>query len=131
MIESPPNKPLVFEHRLHQLVIPSCSTITCATLPADVEVDHSGQRLSGLLGLLDQLLGMEISCREDFSRRVNSLIRWRLSTAREQPIHRTLGYAPVQPVAYIVDKVLRAAVETGALNYNVDGKNANGKRDWQ
>jgi len=38
VIEIPPITPLVIEHRLHRLVCPCCSTSTCASLPADVEV---------------------------------------------------------------------------------------------
>jgi len=34
VIEIPPIKPVVIEHRLHRLICPCCSTSTCATLPA-------------------------------------------------------------------------------------------------
>jgi len=86
-----------------------------------VEATSYGPKLSALVGLLgsafplsfsktqvllDQLLGVEISCGT-------------IATIRQQP------------VVYVVDEVLRAAVETGALTGNADGSNPDGKRGWQ
>ncbi len=49
VVEIPP----LTEHRLPRLLCPCCSTSTCATLPADVEVSHSDPGLCsvGALGL--------------------------------------------------------------------------------
>jgi hypothetical protein len=148
VIEIPPITPLVIEHRLHRLVCPCCSTSTCATLPADLEATRYGPRLSALVGLLgsafplsfsktqallDQLLGVEYSCGEDFvySRGAIAAIRQRLSAALEQSMEEALAAARQQPVAYVVDEVLRAAVETGAPTGNADGGNPDRKRGWQ
>ncbi|MDM7938095.1 MAG: IS66 family transposase [Cyanobium sp. CZS 48M] len=132
VIESPPITPLVIEHRLHRLVCPCCSTSTCATLPADVEASHYGPRLSALVGLLgsafplsfsktqallDQLLGVEISCG------AIATIRQRLSAVLEQPMQEALAFARQQPVAYVD--------ETGAPTGNADGCNPDRKRGWQ
>jgi len=132
VIEIPPIMPLVIEHRLHLLVCPCCSTSTCAPLPADVGASPYGPRLSaleGLLGstfplsfsktqaLLDQLLGVEISCGTIAS------IRRRLSAALAQPMAQALDAARQQPVAYVD--------ETGAPTGNADGRNADGRRGWQ
>ena len=140
VIEIPPITPLVIEHRLHRLVCPCCSTSTCATLPADVEATRYGPRLSALVGmlgsgfplsfsktqaLLNQLLGVEISCG------TIATIRQRLSAALAQPMAEALQDARKQPVAYVVDEVLRAAVDTGAPTGNADGENPDGKRGWQ
>ena len=140
VIEIPPITPLVIEHRLHRLVCPCCSTSTCATLPADVEATRYGPRLSALVGmlgsafplsfsktqaLLNQLLGVEISCG------TIATIRQRLSAALAQPMAEALQAARKQPVAYVVDEVLRAAVDTGAPTGNADGGNPDGKRGWQ
>ena len=140
VIEIPPITPLVIEHRLHRLICPCCSTSTCATLPADVEAARYGPRLSALVGLLgsafplsfsktqallDQLLGVEISLG------AIATIRQRLSAALAQPMAEALQTARQQPVAYVVDEVLRAAVETGAPTGNADGGNPDGKRGWQ
>jgi transposase len=132
VIESPPITLLVIEHRLHRLVCPCCSTSTCATLPADVEASHYGPRLSALVGLLgsafplsfsktqallDQLLGVEISCG------AIATIRQRLSAVLEQPMQEALAFARQQPVAYVD--------ETGAPTGNADGCNPDRKRGWQ
>ena len=140
VIEIPPITPVVIEHRLHRLVCPCCSTSTCATLPADVEATSYGPKLSALVGLLgsafplsfsktqvllDQLLGVEISCG------TIATIRRGLSAALEQPMNQAIAFARQQPVVYVVDEVLRAAVETGAPTGNADGGNPDGKRGWQ
>ena len=132
VIEIPPITPLVIEHRLHRLVCPCCSTSTCARLPADVEASRYGPRLSvlvGLLGsafplsfsktqaLLDQLLGVEISCG------AIATIRERISATLEQPVQEALAFARQQPVAYVD--------ETGAPTGNADGNNPTRKRGWQ
>ena len=140
VIEIPPIKPVVIEHRLHRLICPCCSTSTCAKLPVDVESSRYGPRLSALVGLLgsafplsfsktqallDQLLGVEISLG------AIATIRQRLSAALEQPMNQAIAFARQQPVVYVVDGVLRAAVETGAPTGNADGGNPDGKRGWQ
>jgi transposase len=132
VIEIPPITPLLIEHRLHRLVCPCCSTSTCATLPADVEHSRYGPRLSALVGLLgsafplsfsktqallDQLLGVEISCA------AIARIRERLSAALEQPMEEAIQEARLQPVAYVD--------ETGAPTGNADGGNPDRKRGWQ
>lgn len=132
VIEIPPITPLVIEHRLHRLVCPCCSTSTCAELPADVEPSRYGPRLSALVGLLgsafplsfgrtqallDQLLGVEISCG------AIATIRERLSAALQHPVAEALEAARQQPVAYVD--------ETGAPTGNADGGNPDGRRGWQ
>jgi transposase len=132
LIEIPPITPVVTEHRLHRLICPCCSTSTCATLPADVEISPYGPRLSALVGLLgsafplsvsktqallDQLLGVEI-CRGAIAR-----VRQRLSRALAEPMAEALEAARRQPVAYVD--------ETGAPTGNADGNNPTGKRGWQ
>jgi len=132
LIEIPPITPVVTEHRLHRLLCPCCSTSTCATLPADVELSRYGPRLSALVGLLgsafplsfsktqtllDQLLGVEIS------RGAIARVRKRLSSALAEPMAQALDVARQQPVAYVD--------ETGAPTGNADSCNPTGKRGWQ
>jgi transposase len=105
-----------------------------------VEATSYGPKLSALVGLLgsafplsfsksqvllDQLLGVEISCG------TIATIRQALSAALEQPMNQAIAFARQQPVVYVVDEVLRAAVETGAPTGNADGGNPDGKRGWQ
>jgi hypothetical protein len=46
-------------------------------------------------------------------------------------IHCTAVYLALFRKPYVVDEVLRAAVETGAPAGKGDGGNPNGKRGWQ
>ena len=140
VIEIPPITPVVIEHRLHRLVCPCCFTSTRATLPADVEATRYGPKLSALVGLLgivfplsfskaqvllDHLPGVEISCG------TIATIRQGLSAVLEQPMNQAIAFSRHQPVLNVLDEVLRAAVETGALTGKGDGGNPNGKLGWQ
>ena len=55
-----PITPVVFEHRLHHLVCPCCSTSACATLPASVEATRYGPKLGALVGLLVSALTLSL-----------------------------------------------------------------------
>jgi transposase len=52
VIELPEVKPLVDEHRLHQLSCPACGETTRAVLPAEVCASGYGPRLVASVGLL-------------------------------------------------------------------------------
>ena len=67
--------------------------------------------------MLDQLLGVEISCG------TIATIRRALSGALQQPMQEALDFARQQPVVYVD--------ETGAPTGNADGGNPDGKRGWQ
>jgi hypothetical protein len=67
----------------------------------------------------------------EISRRAIAAIRQRLSAALEQSMAEALQAARQQPVAYVLDEVLRAAVETGTPTGNADGGNPERKRGWQ
>jgi len=75
--------------------------------------------------LLDQLLGVEYSCGEDFvySRGAIATIRERLSACLQHPAAEALELARQQPVAYMD--------ETGAPMGHADGGNPDRKRGWQ
>jgi transposase len=132
VIEIPLITPLVIEHRLHRLVCPCCSTITCATLPADVEASHYGPRLSALVGLLGSAFPLSFSKTQallqqlvgvEMSRGAIAQVRQRLSAALAEPMAQALTAARQQPVAYVD--------ETGAPTGNADCGNPEGKRGWQ
>jgi transposase len=127
-------------HRLHRLVCPYCSTSTCATLPADVEASHYGPRLSALVGLLGSAFPLSFSKTQallqqlagvKMSRGAIARVSQCLSEALEQPMQEALAVARQHQVTYVVDEVLRAAVETGAPTSNADGNNPTGKWGWQ
>jgi len=55
VVEIPPIKPIVVEHRLHQLVCDNCGTSTRATLPEDVQTCGYGVRVVALVAVLSGL----------------------------------------------------------------------------
>jgi transposase len=52
VVEIPPIKPIVIEHRLHQLVCDSCGTTTRAVLPEDVSPSGYGTRVVAVVAVL-------------------------------------------------------------------------------
>ncbi len=52
VVELPEVRPLVDEHRLHQLVCLDCGEVTRASLPPDVTASGYGSRLAAMVGLL-------------------------------------------------------------------------------
>ena len=131
VIEIPPITPLVIEHRLHRLVCPCCSTSTCASLPADVDVSRYGPRLSSLIALLSAAFPLSISKSQALLQQVlgvelarASIVRslQRVSAALEQPTTAAHRAVQQQPVVYVD--------ETGAPTGNADGRNPTGRRGW-
>jgi hypothetical protein len=131
VVEIPPLVPVVVEHQLHRLVCSCCQTSTAAVLPEGVESSGYGPRLSALVGLLgsgfhlthrkvqgllDQLLGIEIS-----TGAINA-IRCRLSAALAAPVAQATETIRQQPVAHLD--------ETGGPIGNADGNNPAKRRGW-
>ena len=54
-IEIPPIKPIVIEHRLHQLECGECGKSTRAKLPEEVDPNHYGTRVVALVAVLSGL----------------------------------------------------------------------------
>lgn len=52
IVEIPPIRPIVFEHRLHQLVCQQCGTVTRATLPVDVNPTGYGATVVAMVAIL-------------------------------------------------------------------------------
>ncbi|MHC5861826.1 IS66 family transposase zinc-finger binding domain-containing protein [Nostoc sp.] len=55
IVEIPPIKPIIVEHRLHQLMCQECGTLTRATLPVDVYPSGYGVRVVALVSVLSGL----------------------------------------------------------------------------
>ena len=54
-VEIPPIKPIIIEHRLHQLECLECGKSTRAKLPFDVEPNHYGMRVVAMVAVLSGL----------------------------------------------------------------------------
>jgi len=55
IVEIPPIKPIVIEHRLHQLMCDNCGAFTRAVLPRDVNPSGYGTRVVALVAVLSGL----------------------------------------------------------------------------
>lgn len=131
VVELPKVKPLVDEHRLHQLRCPDCGEVTRAPLPSDVPVSGYGPRLAAVVGLLSgpyrqsERQTQQALC--DFFQvevalgTVNNL-RQEVSQAVAEPVAGATVYAQAQEVAN--------ADETGWVQGNGDGTNPERRKAW-
>ena len=55
VVEIPPIKPIIIEHRLHQLACEGCGTLTRATLPIEVPLSGYGVRVVAIVSVLSGL----------------------------------------------------------------------------
>jgi transposase len=131
VVELPEVKPLVDEHRLHQLQCPDCGKVTRATWPSEVSESGYGPRLAATVGLLSgpyrQSERQVQQALEDFYQvevalgTVNTL-RQEVSAAVAEPVAEATGFAQAQEVAN--------ADETGWVQGNSDGTNPERCKAW-
>ena len=131
VVEIPPIKPIIVEHRLHQLACQECGTLNRATLPINVNPSGYGATvvavvsvLSGLYrhsqrmvqSAMQNLLGISMSLGT-----VNKL-RLEASRAVESAVNEAKIYIQNAPVV--------GADETHFNQRNIDGANAKNSQAW-
>ena len=131
VVELPEVKPLVEEHRLHQLRCPDCGAVTRAPLPAEVAASGYGPRVAAAVGLLSgpyrQSERQTQQALADFFRvevalgTVNNL-RQEVSGAVAEAVAAAQVFAQAQGVAN--------ADETGWAQGNSDGANPARRKAW-
>jgi len=131
IVEIPPIKPIVIEHRLHQLVCNHCGTSTRAALPADVNPRGYGVRVVALVAVLSGLYRhsqrMVPSAMTDVFGVPMSLVmvnklRLEASAALESVVESAKIYVQTSPVV--------GADETHFVQRNVDGCNEKNRQAW-
>jgi hypothetical protein len=131
VVELPEVKPLVDEHRLHQLRCPHCGEVTRASLPAEVSESGYGPRLVATVGMLSgpyrQSERQTQQAMEDFYQVEMALgtinkMRQEVSAALAGPVQDASEFAQAQPVAN--------ADETGWVQGNGDGANPARRKAW-
>jgi transposase len=131
VVELPKVKPLVDEHRLHQLSCPACGEVTRASLPADVSASGYGPGLVATVGLLSgpyrQSERQTQQALEDFYQVEVALgtinhLRQEVSQAVAEPVVEATELAQAQGVAN--------ADETGWAQGNSDGANPQRRKAW-
>jgi transposase len=131
VVELPEIKPLVDEHRLHQLSCPDCGEFTRASLPPGVTAGGYGSRLTAMVGLLNgkyrQSERQTQEALEDFFQvevalgTVNNL-RQEVSESLAAPVEEAAKFAQAQNEAN--------ADETGWRQGNSDGNNPTQRKAW-
>ena len=131
VVELPEFKPLVDEHRLHQLVCPDCGEVTRAGLPSSVTASGYGSRLAAMVGLLSgkyrQSERQTQAALEDFFQvevalgTINNL-RQEVSASLAAPVEEATVFAQTQAAAN--------ADETGWRQGNSDGNNPTLRKAW-
>ena len=131
LLEIPPIKPIIIEHRLHQLECLSCGKSTRAKLPEDVEANHYGIRVVALVAVLSGLYRhsqrmVKTAMEEIFD------IRLSLGTINKLRIEAStaLELAVAEAKTYVQNAAVVGADETSFSQGNMDGCNAKKSQGW-
>lgn len=131
IVEIPPIKPIVVEHRLHQLLCTNCGASTRAKLPSDVNPSGYGVRVVALVAVLSGLYRhstrMVQNAMADVFGIAMSLgtvnkLKFEASSALESCVHEAKVYVQNQQVV--------GADETHFVQGNVDRCNKEKKQAW-
>ncbi len=131
VVEIPPIKLHIEEHRLHQLMCHHCGQKTRATLPSEVEASGYGDRVVSIVSLLSGMyrhsIRMVVWAMSDFfgvKMSVGSVNR--LRTEASETLSRPVEEAKV----YVQSAPIVGADETGFKQGNADGQNPHNQRAW-
>ena len=131
IVEIPPIKPIIVEHRLHQLVCDNCGTSTRAALPMNVNPSGYSIRVVALVAVLSGLYRhsqrMVQSAMSDVFGITMSLgtinkLRLEASSALENVIE--------EAKMYVQNSRVVGADETSFIQGNVDGCNEKNTQAW-
>jgi transposase len=131
VVEIPPLKLHIEEHRLHQLLCHHCGQKTRATLPEEVVVSGYGERVVAIVSLMSGMYRhshrMVVSAMSDFFGVKMSLgsvnrLRSEASEAVSRPVDEAQTYIQSAPIV--------GADETGFKQGNADGQNPQNKKAW-
>ncbi|MDF5728065.1 MAG: IS66 family transposase [Rhizonema sp. PD38] len=131
IVEIPPIKPIVIEHRLHQLMCDNCGAFTCARLPEDVNPSGYGMRVVALVAVLSGVYRhsqrMVQSAMSDvfgipMSLGTVSKLRLEVSSALENVVESAK--------IYVQNSRVVGADETRFIQGNVDGCNQKNTQAW-
>ncbi len=131
IVEIPPIKPIIVEHRLHQLMCQQCGTLTRATLPVDVHPSGYGVRVVALVAVLSGLYrhsqrmvqsAMLDICGISMSLGTVNNLRIEASNAVESAVE--------EAKTYVQNSRVVGADETSFVQGNVDGCNSKQRQGW-
>lgn len=131
IIELPPLRPVVDEHRFHALECPCCGVVTRAYDAEIVDGSQYGERLCALVGLLSG----------EYRQSHRMVVRWlaevfeiELSVGSVGRLRQEMSEAVAVPVAeaqeYVQQQPQVNMDETGFTQGNANGHNPTGKQGW-
>lgn len=131
VVEIPPYKPRVEEHRLHQLTCPHCGEKTRAALPLEVERGGYGARVVAIVSVLS---GMYRHSHRMVVSAMSDLFGVKMSLGTVNRLRKEASCAVSGAVeeakAYIQSAPIVGADETGFGQGNADGQNPHRHRAW-
>ena len=131
VVEIPPIKLLIEEHRLHQLSCPHCGQKTRAVLPSEVERSGYQQRVVALVSVLS---GRYRHSHRMVVSAMSDLFGLKMSLGTVNRLRKEASEAVSVPVeaakAYVQSAPRVGADETGFGQGNSDGQNPQNKRAW-
>ena len=131
VVEIPPIKLQIAEHRLHQLTCTRCGQTSRATLPEEVEASGYGETVVAIVSVLSGMYRhshrMVVSAMSDlFGVKISlgtvNRLRKEASEAVSASVEEVKAYIQAAPIV--------GADETGFGQGNADGENPQSKRAW-
>jgi transposase len=131
IVEIPPIRPIVIEHRLHQLVCQQCGSSTRATLPTEVNPSGYGARVVATVAVLSGVYRhsqrmVQTAMRDLFDIPMSlgtvNRLRQEASIAVKDIVDEAKQYVKKQPVV--------GADETSFNQANIDGCNPEERQAW-
>jgi hypothetical protein len=131
ILEVPPLRPQITEHRLHQLNCAHCGTATRAKLPTGVGASQYGERLTATVALLSS---ENYQSHSKMQTLLNYLFGIEISIASVNRLRHEMSDAVLLPVqvaqAFVQKSAFVHSDETSFSQGNGDGHNPDGKKGW-
>ena len=131
ILEIPPLRRQITEHRQHQLNCPHCGTATRAKLPSGIGVSQYGERLSATVALLSS---DHYQSHRKVQTLLNRLFGIEISIASVNRLRQEVSEAILPAVqaaqAFVQQSAFVHSDETSFSQGNGDGNNPEGKQGW-
>jgi hypothetical protein len=131
ILDIPPLRPHIAEHRLHQLNCPHCGTATRAKLPTGIGASQYGERLSATVALLSS---DHYQSHSKVQTLLNRLFGIEISIASVNRLRHEVSEAILPAVqaaqAFVHQSAFLHSDETSFTQGNGDGNNPEGKKGW-
>jgi len=131
IVELPPLRPIVIEHRFHARTCACCGVTTRAYEAEIVDGSRYGERLSALVGILS---GEDRQSHRMVVRLCEEIFGVSLSVGSIGKLRQEISESVAMPVAaaqvYVQSQAQVGVDETSFQQGNADGKNPTGKRGW-